>query len=141
MLAAGGQRLLKVSGADNGSVCRGAGGAGRVAQWLPSRNVPACLGMQACCSPHSLLPDGGSHPATLGVYPAMAKGGRLGVPGSASPARQPPGHWKSEGEGNRGSFPVPLTCWVTLDKPLPPSSLVSPFVQMVSDGPVGISLG
>lgn len=56
-----------------------------------------------------------------------AKGGRLGIPGSASPARQPPGLWKSEGEGKVGSFSMPLTCWVTLDKPLPPSSLVSPF--------------
>lgn len=107
------QRLLKVSGADNGTVCRG---AGRVAQWLPSRNVPACLGMQARGSlPRGLLPHGGegvslargAHPATVGLEPRMAEGaegqGRHWQPGNSWvptswKAEQPLGPWGSGGE-------------------------------------------
>ena len=137
-----GRRLLKVSGADGQWFCVPGSGRGRVGGTVAPRQECAGLSGNASTSlPTRPLPNGGlPHWVCPPCYTRFraqndqrvqkAKGGAgsLGIPGATSWALE---EWWGGGAVGRGSFPVPLTCWVTLGKPLPPSR---PHFPICADG-------
>lgn len=88
-----------------------------------------------------------SHVAESPEWPKGAEAergaGSLGGPRSPPPAslRNPSGPRKNDEErGGQWDVPMPLTCWVTLGKSLPPSWPQFPLLRSLMT-PIGTSLG
>lgn len=150
------QWRLKVSGADNGHCVRGHGAGRPGGMVAPQKECASLSGNSSTRLPSwpaaprwapSMAAAIPSHVAESPEWPKGAEAergaGSLGGPRSppAASLRNPSGPRKNDEErGGQWDFPMPLTCWVTLGKSLPPSRPQFPLLRSLMT-PIGTSLG